>query len=153
MEAVAQSLARDAEFVFKYVPKADKRKYAKDVLQDKYGLSEQEADSIVDEVVQEAVAELRYRDLINTNYYPKIDGETRDEQKRRFREQMESSEAGSSSRSASDTPGVSEEDTDGRPEPPGSAWTCDCGAENAPDRAVCRRCTTPYDAITDSPAE
>ena len=60
---------------------------------------------------------------------------------------MGSDESGSTGGSAADTLGVAAEDRDGIPEPPGETWTCDCGAENAPDRAVCRRCTTPYEDV------
>lgn len=98
-------------------------------------------------MVQEAVAELRYEDLINSNYYPKIEGETQDEQKRRFRDIMGSDKSDSTDGSAADTQGVADDDRDGTPEPPGEAWTCTCGAENAPDRAVCRHCATAYEDV------
>lgn len=61
--------------------------------------------------MQGAVAELRYEDLINSNYYPKVESETRDEQKQRFRDRMglddgdgdrDDSESGSTGGSAAD---------------------------------------------------
>ena len=56
-------------------------------------------------------------------------------------------DSGSSTGSDSDTQGVADGNGEETSDGPGEAWTCTCGAENAPDRAVCQRCVTRYEDI------
>jgi hypothetical protein len=157
VDEVVRELIRDEKFVFGYVSKEQKQMYAKRVMQEEYDVSEAAAESVIDDVVAEAIAQLKFEGIIGSSFNPQLEGETTAEQKQQFREIMgvnvaeagdddPTEEAGDSmTESVSDTRGVADGSSGETLDGPGEAWTCSCGAENAPDRSVCRRCTQPYD--------